>query len=164
MMDPISGLGTGVVAFEILASVGKILNFLLSISTKFKHTDIKVQLLIGFLSSLRISMKQIATIADGLTQEQDNYKDVIEGLRIPLECTKYAVSLLGSKLDGLDCDSIDGLNANSIDIKSKIKKLKVILKGDEFGEWSNDIGHLVDALNLSLNALQRCETSKNHIF
>ena len=145
-MDPVSAAGIGVVAFEILGCVGKILNFLLIISTKFKHANIKLQLLIGFLSSLRISIKEITTIADGLAGRED-YEDVVEGLRTTLECTNLAVSVLDSKLNGLQSDSSD--------VKSKIEKLTVVLKGDEFGEWSSDIGHLVDALNLSLNAFQR---------
>ena len=145
-MDPVSAIELGVVAFEILGCVGKILNLLLNISTKFKHADFKVQLLIGFLSSLRISINEITIIADGLADRED-YKDVVEGLRTTLDCTNLAVSLLDSKLDGLRSDSSD--------MKSKIEKLLVIIKGDEFGEWSSDIGHLVDALNLSLSALQR---------
>ena len=150
-MDPVSALGVGVVSFEILECVGKILGFLLKISTKFKHANTKVQLLIGFLSSLQISIKEITVIADGLAYRED-YKEVIEGLRMTMECTKIAVSLLESKLDGLQSDSTD--------MKSKIEKLMVVLRGDEFGEWSSDIGHLVDALNLSLNALQRYRTSQ----
>ena len=72
---------------------------------------------------------------------------MVEGLATTLECTKFAIMLLDSKLDGLRSDSSD--------VKAKLDKLLVVLKCDEFGEWSSDIGHLVDALNLSLNALQR---------
>ena len=117
-MDPVSAIELGVVAFEILGCVGKILNLLLNISTKFKHADFKVQLLIGFLSSLRISINEITIIADGLADRED-YKDVVEGLRTTLDCTNLAVSLLDSKLDGLRSDSSD--------MKSKIEKLLVII-------------------------------------
>ena len=86
-MDPVSAIELGVVAFEVLECAGKILNFLLKISTKFQYANIKVQLLIGFLSSLRISINEIAKVADGLAGRR-GYEDVMEGLRTTLDCTK----------------------------------------------------------------------------
>lgn len=147
-MDPVSAIGVGVTAVQVLECVGKILKLLFTFSTKFRRAKIKVQLLIGFLSSLRDSITQVKSIVEGLANH-DNYKDVVEGLTTTLECTKLAMSLLESKLNGLQPDSGD--------VKTKLDKLMFVLKGDEFGEWSTDVGHLLNALNLSLNALQRSD-------
>ena len=145
-MDPVSAIAFGVTAFEVLECVKKILNFLLKLSTKFRYTNVTVQLVIGFLSSLKLSIAEVKNIVDGLANH-DQYKDVVDGLTTTIECTKFAMAILESKLDGLRPDSTN--------MRAKIEKLMVVLEGDEFGEWSSDIGHLVDALNLSLNALQR---------
>ncbi|KAF7503186.1 hypothetical protein GJ744_004219 [Endocarpon pusillum] len=144
-MDPVSIIGITASAFTLVDRLGTTLNFILQLSTKFKHADAKITLLIGYLASINAAIFEIAKIVKTLP-EGTQYEKLVDSLNTTLECTKLSLSFLESK--------IGGLRSNPQDETSMINKITIILKDAEFNEYINGISHYVNALNLLLNVLQ----------
>lgn len=145
-MEPVSIIGITASAFTLVDHLGKTLNFILQLSTKFKYADAKITLLIGYLASINAAIFEIAKIVETLS-ECTKYEKLVDSLNTTLECTKLSLSFLESKIEGLRSDSQDET--------SMINKITMILKDTEFNEYINGISSYVNALNLLLNVLQR---------
>ena len=145
-MEPISIIGITASAFALVDRLGKTLTFILQLSTKFKYADAKITLLIGYLASINAAIFEIAKIVNTLS-ECTKYEKLVDSLNTTLECTKFSLSFLESKIEGLGSDSQDEMGM--------IDKITMILKDAEFNEYINGISSYVNALNLLLNALQR---------
>ena len=145
-MDPVSIIGLTTTAFGVVDRLAKTLNFLFTLSAKFKYVDAKITLLIGYLGSLNAAVREIAEIVKRLSG-RIQYQKLAESIETTLECTKFSLSFLESQLDKLESSPEDG--------RSMVDRMSVILRSAEFEDYLDGIGRYVNALNLLLNALQR---------
>lgn len=149
-MEPVSIIGVAASAFALADRLGKTLKFILQLSTKFKYADAKITLLIGYLASINAAIFEIAKIVETLS-EHTKYEKLVDSLNTALECTKFSLSFLESKIEGLRSDSQDEM--------STIDKITMILKDGELKEYIDGIGSYVNALNLLLNTFAKVSLS-----
>ena len=144
-MDPISIVGIAGTAYSVVDRVAKIINLFLKLSTRFRTTNAKVTSLIGYLASLNASVSEIAGIVEGLS-DHERYRELASSLGTTLHCTTTSMSFLESMITALKLDSRGEM--------SKLNKISILLKSEEFDEYLKGINIYVNALNLHLNALQ----------
>ena len=145
-MDPISIIGITTTAFGIVERLSKTLKFLLKLSRRCKFTEAKLSLLIGYIGSLNVAIIEIANSVKGFSGI-DHYKELLDTLDATLECTKFSLSFLESKINGLHIDTESEM--------SLFEKVTIIFNRAELDEYLNCISSYVNALNLLLTTLQR---------
>ena len=141
-MDPVSVIGLAGTALAILQPLGKTLAFLLQLSTKLKNADAKMTMLIGYLASVQVSVQHLARLVKDL-ERQPQHADSVESLRTTLDCTTFFLSILQSKLGGIE-----------VDAATTLEKAILLFKSAEFDEYISSMNSYVNALNLLLNVLQ----------
>ena len=145
-MDPVSIAGITATAFGIVDQLGKILVSLVQLSKKFNLVNSKISSLIGYISCLKAAIVEISRIVEGL-QEREHYGELVETLSTTLECTKFSIWFLDSKLDGLRLDKHGKMGVAD--------KILTVFNSVEFNEYVTGLNSYVNALNLLLNTLQR---------
>ena len=145
-MDPLSIVGISATACGIVDQLGKILVSLVQLSKKFNLVNSKISSLIGYISCLKAAILEISKIVEGL-QEREQYGELVETLGTTLECTKFSIWFLDSKLDGLRLDKHGNMGVAD--------KILTVFNSAEFNEYANGLNSYVNALNLLLNTLQR---------
>ena len=145
-MDPVTIVSITATACGIVDQLGKILVSLVQLSKKFNLVNSKISSLVGYIGCLKAAILQISKIVEGL-QERDQYRELVETLGTTLECTKFSISFLDSKLGGLRLDQHGKMGVAD--------KITTVFNSAEFNEYVNGLNSYVHALNLLLNTLQR---------
>jgi hypothetical protein len=135
--------------------VTKSLKSLMDLQSNYQHADLKVNLLVGQVSTLRAALNQVAKMMGNdlkiLSQEQ-----LSRDLSTSLQGCEAILSALDNRLSNIKRNELNGLTLSS--------KIHLVWDDVSITDYQNMLNNQINALNLLLTALQWLDPSFNSYY
>lgn len=146
-MDPASAIGVASAVLSIVNLIAKNVASLSDLQSRYNAADLKVNLLIGQLSTVKASLNQMAKLLEG---EHDILRDpeLIGDFSTSLGCVEAVVVVLDEKISLVQRDTADVMTI----------RIKINFMWDEktMDDYLNLLNNQIHALGILLTALQWC--------
>lgn len=142
-MDPVSIVGLSASLVGVVDVITKCVRYLRDLQSRYELANMKVQLLIGQLSTINAALDQIIELTEQLASSPQHEK-LVQSLNNSLSCCKILTDDLEIKL----CTSLS--SQGSLDTLTKIQFLRDEKSIDEYSSFLNN---QINALNLLLTAI-----------
>ncbi|CAJ2505686.1 Uu.00g130800.m01.CDS01 [Anthostomella pinea] len=147
-MDPASVIGLSSAILGIVTANTKSVKSLSDMRARYQITDLKVNLLIGHLSTLKAALNNVADLACG-SSAAATHKQLASDLSVFLKCCDELVFVLDERVSALQRNEANGLSNSS--------KFNLLWHDPEMNEYFEMLNNQMNALNLLLTSLQ-CRT------
>lgn len=144
-MDPLSIVGLAGSLVGISQVIGKSLQGLVNLQSKYRTASLTVSLLIGQLTTLKAALNQISEWSQSVFFDAPQQELVLADLGVSLRSCGMLVGLLEDKIEQLDRS-----NADTLSVKGQIGFL---WEEKGLGELTTHLNNQINALNLLLTAL-----------
>jgi guanine nucleotide-binding protein G(i) subunit alpha len=144
-MDPISAVGLASAVAGLGDVISRSISSLLDLQSRYRSVDLKVNLLIGQLSTLKTALSQIAELNAKLSTVPQ-HEQLVQNLATSLGCCEILILHLDDRLCSSQRHGSYGLDA--------FAKIQFLRDEKTITEYLNLLNNQINALNLLLTALQ----------
>ncbi|KAJ0120087.1 hypothetical protein J7T55_000940 [Diaporthe amygdali] len=148
IMDPASAIGVASAVLAIISTISKSITSLSDLQSRYHAADLKVNLLIVQLSTVRAALKQMARLMESDVGAPKD-PELVEDISTCLGCVEAVVMILDDKVSLIEWNK-----ANELTTRSKVN---FIWDEKTMDDYSNMLNNQIHALNLLLTAFQ-CES------
>jgi hypothetical protein len=149
-MDPASAIGLTGAIIGVVDVISRSISSLMDLQSRYKSADLKVNLLIGQLSTLKAALKQIAELIDANLVAVPRYQQLVDDLKTSVDCCETVICALNDRLCSLHRNEVSGLDT--------LNKVRFVCDEKTTDYYQNLLGNQINALNLFLTTLQWSDT------
>jgi len=149
-MDPASAIGLTGAIIGAMDVISRSISSLIDLQSRYKSADLKVNLLIRQLSTLKAALNQIAELIDANLVAVPRHQQLVDDLKTSVDCCEAVICALNDRLCSLHRNEVNGLDT--------LNKVRFVCDEKTMDYYQNLLGNQINALSLFLMALQWSDT------
>ena len=144
-MDPLSGLALTGTILGIVDVIARSINGLTSLQSRYKRVDLKIQLLVGQLTTLKAALKQVDDLVTTSQAAFGENTQLVTDLKTSIGCCEAIILVLDDRICQCQRNEGNGL--------SPVAKAQLLWDEKDISDFQNVLNNQLNALNLLLTAM-----------